>query len=199
MMMGVILGAILGILAGYDVGEILKIGMSMGGVMLLLPRMVKIIMEGLIPVSKSVRKFLQKKFSDRELYIGLDAALAVGHPSVMASALILVPITILLAILLPGNKVLPFGDLATIPFFIAFIVGATRGNIIHSVLAGTVLMVLSLYMATDFAPTYTKMLQQAHFQIPQGVTQMSNIDTGGNLFNWLFLKFGQFISLFKYD
>lgn len=194
MMMGVILGVILGILAGYDLSEILKVGMSMGGVMLLLPRMVKIIMEGLIPVSKSVRKFLQKKFGDRELYIGLDAALAVGHPSVMASALILVPITILLAILLPGNKVLPFGDLATIPFFIAFVVGATRGNIIHSVMAGTVLMALSLYMATDFAPTYTAMLQQAHFQILEGVTQMSNIDTGGNLFNWLILKFGQFIS-----
>lgn len=195
MMMGVALGIVLGVLAGYDIGKILNIGMSMGGVMLLLPRMVKIIMEGLIPVSESVRKFLREKSGDRELYIGLDAALAVGHPSVMATALILVPITIFLAIILPGNKVLPFGDLATIPFFITFIVSSTKGNIIHSVITGTILIALSLYMATDFAPVYTEMLIKAQFNIPEGVTQMSNMDTGGNLFNWLVLKFGQLISL----
>ncbi|MCB2295303.1 PTS galactitol transporter subunit IIC [Clostridium algoriphilum] len=194
MMMGVIIGCALGILAGYDIGKILQIGMSMGGVMVLLPRMVKIIMEGLIPVSESVRDFLQKRFAGRELHIGLDAALAVGHPALLSTALILVPITILLALIIPGNKVLPFGDLATIPFLLAFVVGATKGNIVHSVIAGTILMALSLLMATDFAPTYTTMLQQAQFAIPKGVAQMSNLDTGGNLFNWLILKLGQLIA-----
>jgi PTS system, galactitol-specific IIC component len=194
MMMGIILGVVLGILAGYDLGKVLQIGMSMGGVMLLLPRMVKIIMEGLIPVSESVREFLQKRFAGRELHIGLDAALSVGHPAVMATALILVPITILLAIILPGNRVLPFGDLASIPFFIAFIVGASKGNIVHSVITGTILMALSLYMATDFAGVYTQMIQQAHFQMPEGASQMTNFDTGGNLFNWIILKIGQIIS-----
>lgn len=101
--------------------------------MLLMPRMVKIIMEGLIPVSEAAREFLQKKYGDRELYIGLDAAVAVGHPAVISTALILVPITIFLAVILPGNKVLPFADLATIPFCVAFIVGSRKGNIVHSV------------------------------------------------------------------
>lgn len=194
MMMGVLIGCVLGILAGYDIGKILQIGMAMGGVMVLLPRMVKIIMEGLIPVSESVRDFLQRKFGDRELHIGLDAALAVGHPALLSTALILVPITILLALIIHGNRVLPFGDLATIPFLLAFVVGATKGNIVHSVIAGTILMALSLLMATDFAPTYTTMLQQAQFAIPKGVAQMSNLDTGGNLFNWLILKIGQLIA-----
>ncbi len=196
MMMGVVIGCALGILAGYDIGKILQIGISMGAVMVLLPRMVKIIMEGLIPVSESVREFLQKRFAGRELNIGLDAALAVGHPALLSTALILVPITILLALIIPGNRVLPFGDLATIPFLLAFVVGATKGNIIHSVIAGTILMALSLLMATDFAPTYTIMLQQAHFAIPKGIAQMSNLDTGGNLFNWLILKLGQLFSHF---
>lgn len=194
MMMGLVLGIVLGILAGFDAAHILKIGMAMGGVMLLLPRMVKILMEGLIPVSESVREFLKAKAGNRDLNIGLDAALAVGHPAVMSTALILVPITIVLAVVLPGNKVLPFGDLATIPFCVAFIVGSTRGNIIHSVLAGTILMAGSLYMATDFAPVYTDMLRAAHFTFPEGVTQMSNFDTGGNLFNWIALKIGQLIA-----
>lgn len=192
MMMGLVLGLILGILAGYDLAKILQIGMSMAAVMLLMPRMVKILMEGLIPISESVREFLQKRFKNASnINIGLDAAVVVGHPSVIATALILVPITIFLAVILPGNQVLPFGDLATIVFYIAFIVGSTKGNIIHSVITGTILMALSLYMATDIASFHTMMARQAHFAIPKGTSLISSLDMGGNLLNWLVIKIFQ--------
>lgn len=191
MMMGLILGILIGLLAGYDVGGVAKIGISMAAVMLLMPRMVKILMEGLIPISEAARNFLQKRYGDRDIYIGLDAALSVGHPSVMATALILVPITLFLAVILPGNKVLPFGDLATIPFYIAFVVAFLRGNIVHSVLAGTVMVALSLYMATNFADVHTLMMQGAQFTAPKDAAQISSLDLGGNLFNWLILKFSQ--------
>ena len=81
-----------------------------------------------MPVSESARNWLNKRFGDREIHIGLDAAVALGHPAVIATALILVPVTVLLAVILPGNKVLPFGDLATIPFIVAFIVGAAKAT-----------------------------------------------------------------------
>lgn len=196
MMMGLILGCILGLLAGLDVGSIFKTGISMGGVMLLMPRMVKILMEGLIPISEAVKTMLQKKYAGRELYIGIDAAVSVGHPSVMATALILVPITILLAVILPGNKVLPFGDLATLPFYMAFIVGFRKGNIVHSVLTGTILIALSLFMATNFADVHTAMMANADFNMPNGMTQISSLDMGGNLFNWLILKFAELAKAF---
>lgn len=196
MMMGLILGCILGILAGLDVGSIFKTGISMGGVMLLMPRMVKILMEGLIPISEAVKTMLQKKYAGRELYIGIDAAVSVGHPSVMATALILVPITIFLAVILPGNKVLPFGDLATLPFYMAFIVGFRKGNIVHSVITGTILIAISLFMATNFADVHTAMMANADFNMPNGMTQISSLDMGGNLFNWLILKFAELAKAF---
>lgn len=192
MMMGLILGIILGILAGYDVAKILQIGVSMAAVMLLMPRMVKILMEGLIPISESAKEFLQKRFKNgNDINIGLDAAISVGHPSVIATALILVPITIFLAVILPGNHVLPFGDLATIPFYVAFIVGSNKGNIIHSVITGTIVMALGLYMATDMAPFHTMMAQQAHFAIPKGTSLVSSLDFGGNFLNWIVVKIFQ--------
>ena len=39
---------------------------SMGAVMFLMPRMVKILMEGLIPISEAARSFLQKRYGDRD-------------------------------------------------------------------------------------------------------------------------------------
>ena len=193
MMMGIILGLILGTLAGYEVSEIFNVGMSMGAVMFLMPRMVKILMEGLVPISEAVRDFLQEKYEGRDLYIGLDAALATGHPSVLSTALILVPITLLLAVILPGNKVLPFGDLATIPFYVAFIVCFRKGNIVQSVITGTIVLAISLYMSTNYAPVHTELLQQANM-MPKGAAIVSSIDTGGNLFKWAILKLSQLVS-----
>ncbi|WP_164217745.1 galactitol-specific PTS transporter subunit IIC [Virgibacillus sp. YIM 98842] len=183
---GLVLGAAIGALAGYGVGEVIEIGMAMAAVMVLMPRMVKILMEGLMPVSESAREWLNKRFGDKEIYIGLDAAVALGHPAVIATALILVPITVVMAIILPGNALLPFGDLATIPFIVAFIVGAARGNIVHSVIVGAVMIAISLYIATDVAPIFTQMAESApNFNMPEGSAMISSIDQGGNIVNYV--------------
>src|SRR5699024_9086036 len=171
---GLVLGLIIGILAGYDPGKVINLGMSMAAVMVLMPRMVKILMEGLMPVSESARTWLNKRFGEREIYIGLDAAVALGHPAVISTALILVPVT-----------VLPFGDLATIPFVVAFIVGAARGNIIHSVIVGAIMIGISLYIATDVAPIFTEMASGTNVEMPKGSSQISSIDQGGNILNWI--------------
>ena len=190
--MGLILGCVLGALAGYEPGGILHVGMAMAGVMVLMPRMVKLLMEGLIPVSEAAREFLQKRFGEdseqANIYIGLDAAVTTGHPAVIATALILVPVTLLLAVVIPGNNVLPFGDLATIPFIVAMIVAAARGNIVHSVLAGTVVISMSLLMASVMGPFVTEMGVAANFKMPDGAAMISAIDQGGNLINFVVFK-----------
>ncbi len=187
--MGLILGAIIGVLAGYTPGEVAKVGVAMAGVMVLMPRMVKLLMEGLIPISEAARGFLQKRFGENaNIYIGLDAAITTGHPAVIATALILVPLTILLAVIIPGNNLLPFGDLATIPFIVAMIVAAARGNIVHSVLAGIVVISMSLLMATAVAEFHTQMGLAANFKMPEGAALISSIDQVGNLIHFVIYK-----------
>jgi PTS system galactitol-specific IIC component len=67
-----------------------------------------------LPLSDAVRSFLRKRYPDRhDLYIGLDIAVAVGHPSVLSTALLLIPVGVFLCGILPGN-LLPLGDLANI-------------------------------------------------------------------------------------
>ncbi|WP_424321256.1 PTS galactitol transporter subunit IIC [Lacticaseibacillus chiayiensis] len=192
MVMGIIIGIILAALGGYSFPNILKLGMAMGGVMFLMPRMVKILMEGLIPIQEGAQKILQERYGDREIYLGMDAALSTGAPATLATGLLMVPITLFLAIILPGNRVLPFGDLATIPFFVALIVPSRKGNIVHSVLSCTIVMAIGLLMATDFGPTLTTMMHGI-VTFPHGAAQVSNLDTGGNVLNWLILKFSQLV------
>lgn len=185
--MGLIIGGVLGLLAGYEVGSIATLAITMATVMYLMPKMVAILMEGLIPISESARTFMSKKFGDRDIYIGLDAAVALGDPSVIAVGLVLVPITILLALILPGNNVLPFADLAVIPFLVCLVVALARGNVIRSIMLGTIIMALVLITATDLSPIQTVLAHNAQIEFPEGATQIANLDRA-NFITWFFIK-----------
>ena len=123
----------------------------------------------------------------------MDAAVTTGHPANLATGLLLVPITLFLAVILPGNQVLPFGDLATIPFYVSLIVANRKGNIIQSVISGTIVIAFALWMATNFAPVHTEMMRGV-YEFPEGASQLSSLDMGGNFLNWVILKFAQLVS-----
>lgn len=193
MIMGIIIGGALAFLGGYDLGGIVQMGMTMGAVMFLMPRMVKILMEGLIPIQESAQKLLQTKYGDREIYLGMDAALSTGAPATLATGLLMVPITLFLAVILPGNRVLPFGDLATIPFFVGMIVPSRKGNILHSVITCTIVMTFALLMATNYSPVITSMAEGI-VEFPEGAAQITNLDTGGNFLKWVLFKVSELMS-----
>jgi hypothetical protein len=164
MVLGLLIGIVLGILgflppmlAGGSftvfLVSTLGLGINLAAVMFLLPRMVSILMEGLIPISESAREFMQARASGREVYIGLDSAILIGHPAVISSALILVPIAILLSVILPGNRVLLFADLAVIPFVLAILGPICRGNIVRIVIIGTVILTAGFYFGNAIAPS----------------------------------------------
>ncbi|KPL82484.1 DNA mismatch repair protein MutT [Thermanaerothrix daxensis] len=184
--LGLVIGLVLGAIAFYNAGDamtvlakVLGAGINLAAVMLLLPRMVAILMEGLIPISESAREFMQKRAGgDREFYIGLDSAILIGHPAAIASALVLVPIAILLSIILPGNRVILFADLAVIPFVVAMTAPVMRGNVLRIVIAGTITLAVGFYIATSMAPLFTSAAVASGFSLPEGAVQITSIADG---------------------
>ncbi|EDR8091901.1 PTS galactitol transporter subunit IIC [Salmonella enterica] len=190
MMVGTILGVLLGIIAGYDFKHILLLGISIGGVMFILPRMVRILMEGLLPLSEAIKKYLNAKYPSRDdLFIGLDIAVAVGNPAIISTALILTPISVFIAFLLPGNKVLPLGDLANLAVMASMIVLACRGNIFRAVITAIPVIVADLWIATKIAPFITGMAKDVNFKMAEGSSgQVSSFLDGGNPFRFWLLE-----------
>ncbi len=167
---------------------ILNTAISLGAVMMVLPRMVRILMEGLLPLSDGAREFITKRFPGRQIYIGLDAAIAIGHPACIATGLIMVPIALVLAILLNFvglNRMLPFADLAILPFYAIWAVGWSRGNIVRGVINGTIFLAGMLMIATNLAPLVTQMARDAKFAFPEGAVQIASIDVGAHLTSYL--------------
>ena len=190
MMMGLIIGAILAVIAGYDLRGVLGLGITMGSVMFIMPKMVAILMEGLIPISDAAREFMAKHFKGREIYIGLDAAVSLGEPSVIAVGLVMVPITIALAILLGPvmgiNRMLPLADLAVIPFIVCLITAMSKGNVIRSVFVATIVMALVLVFATLLSPAQTSVALASGVDL-QGNAEIGNLDRA-NLITWVLVN-----------
>jgi PTS system galactitol-specific IIC component len=183
--LGLIIGLVLGLAAYYNAGDAgaviaqaLKVGINLAAVMLLLPRMVKILMEGLIPVSEAARDFVQKRAGDREINVGLDSAILIGHPAAIASSLVLVPIAILLSIILPGNRIILFADLAVIPFVVAMTAPIVNGNVFRMIVIGTVTLIVGFYVGMALSPLMTSTAQTAGFQMPANTTQITSVVDG---------------------
>lgn len=182
--MGAILGLLFGLVAYGFSTKVLTLAVQMAAVMVLIPRIIAIFMEGLTPLSESARVFMTKRFAGREFYIGLDSAILIGHPITIAAAIILIPITLLLAAILPGNNTLPAADLAATAFFVSMVPPLTKGNFFRSLLYGTIIMVVVLYISSAFAPLLTEIASDIGFGIPEGAVQITGL-SGGNWFAWV--------------
>jgi len=195
-LIGLILGLIIGLMAYAPAGltfndllvKILQLSMAMAGVMLLMPRVVAILMEGLVPLSDQAREFLQRRFVGREFHIGMDSALMIGEPLTLTVALLLVPITLILAVVLPGNKMLPFGDLAATPFFVCMATPFAKGRFWRTMITGVVIMIIIMYMGSIWTPLITATAESIGYAFPEGAATITGF---GNPVGWPLVMLSQ--------
>ena len=189
MLVGTVLGIIIAALAGNNVQTVLQIGVTLGAVMVLIPKMAALLMEGLMPISDAAQEFVSSKFANRgKIYIGLDSAVGVGHPVCLTVSLILVPLAVFLAVILPGNTVLPMTDLSVLPYMFVLIVPLVGGNGFRALITGIVCLVGGLYISTNLAPSITAVAKSVNFAIPKGAATISSICDGANPLSWVLVK-----------
>lgn len=191
MMIGLVLGVILGIAAQTGFKGTAELAVSMAALMLLLPRMVKVIMEGLMPISDAAKEFMEKRFKGQEFYIGLDSAITLGHPTTITVGILLVPITLVLAMIVPMNTTLPLADLAATAFFVALVTPIHRGNVLRTLITGTIVMAIVLVAASHFAPMITQTGIDTGFEFPEGASKITSLVAG----NWFSFVISQFLNL----
>jgi PTS system galactitol-specific IIC component len=144
----------------------IETSIGVGALMLLMPRMVKILMEGLIPLSEAAKAFMQKRFKGRDFYIGLDSAITLANPTTIVVGILIIPITLLIA-LLPFNTTLPAGDLSAGAYYVCFFSIIHKNNFLRTLISGTILMVAVYWLMSIFAPTINEMAIAANY-VQQG-------------------------------
>ncbi len=200
--LGVIVGICIGLLtctsgaqAVDKIPYILGLGIKMGAVMELIPRVTVLFIEGLKPISDATRELIARRFKGAEgLSIGMSPALVIGHPTTLVVSLLLIPVTLLLAVVLPGNQFLPLASLAGMFYIFPLVLPYTGGNVIKTFIVGLVVIVLSLLMVTNLAPFFTEAARDVYANtgdaavaIPEGFSGGS-LDFAGSPLAWLIFQ-----------
>jgi len=194
LLLGTVLGIIVGAIGGMwkEPVKLLTMGITIGTAMILIPKIIGFFMEALSPIAESAREFMAKRFGGREIYIGLDSAVLIGHPTTVAAAVILIPIVLGLALILPGNRVLPFGDLAALFYFVVMVPWMTKGNLFRSVITGIFVMTVVLYVCTSFGSSLTDMAKQINYAIPEGALDITAM-SAGNWVSWVMFQLSRLV------
>lgn len=181
---GFIISSIIGFLAwGNRLGDIqtwsqiLTLGIGTGAYIYLYPKATGALLEGFVPLNERVRDILSRKGIQRELNFGMDSALTVGHPDVIATGLLTMITAVPLVFLLPGNKFLMLADLGVTPFFLASAVTAVMGgNIIASYITTVVGLIITLYISSAGSPLFFHTVTSLGISLPETGAAMVGAD-----------------------
>ena len=188
-LLGSIIGLLIGLLAGYGflpstaadgttIPSVLSMAVYMGAVMVLIPKMAALLMEGLMPVSDAASAFIQKRFQNRgKIYIGLDSAVGTGHPVTLTMALILVPVSIFLA---------------CIPYMLVLVTPIVHENGFRGLITGVIVLAVGFYIATDLSPLITSAAANVNFDMG-GAAAISSICDGANPLTWVITRAASFL------
>ncbi|MBQ7471481.1 MAG: PTS sugar transporter subunit IIC [Prevotella sp.] len=194
LVLGVIVGALIGIAAQLDIKKILALGVTMGAVMELIPRITSLFIDGLKPIAEKTQEVVKQKFSGKKVYIGMSPALVIGHPTTLVCSVILIPVILAVAVFLPGNQFLPLASLAGMFYLFPLILPYTKGNVVKSLIIGFIALVVGLYFVTDMAPAFTQAAHEVYeatkndaAKIPEGF-EAGALDFASSLFGWVIYK-----------
>ena len=118
------------------VKSVLSLGVIMGAVMELIPRITRLFIDGLMPISEKTKELVNKKFNGKKVYIGMSPALVIGHPTTLVVSLFLIPTILALAVFLPGNQFLPLASLAGMFYLFPIVLPYTKGNVVKTFVIG---------------------------------------------------------------
>ena len=194
LVLGVIVGLLIGVFAHQNLKGILFLGITMGSVMELIPRITKLFIDGLMPISEKTKELIDKRFHGRKIFIGMSPALVIGHPTTLVVSLLLIPTALVVAVILPGNQFLPLASLAGMFYLFPLVLPITNGNVVKTYLIGLVAIVIGLYFVTDMAPDFTMAANEVYkatgdsaAKIPEGFDGGA-LDFASSLFGWTIYK-----------
>ncbi|WP_430619289.1 PTS galactitol transporter subunit IIC [Enterococcus sp. DIV0802b] len=152
--MGFLIGLGLGLAAAYGVSGSLNLAIQIATAMALFPMISKMFMQSLSPLADAMSEMMKKRFKDREVYIGLDWPVLAGRSEIWVAAILLVPVFIGYAIILPGNAVLPLAGIINYSIAVGGLL-LTGGNLVRMLIMGVISMPIYLYAATYLTPILT--------------------------------------------
>ncbi len=176
--LGSIIGLLMGIGAGFYWIDIVLLMIALATSLVLIPMMSGIVMQALVPVSEAAATIMKKSAGGRQLFIGVDPAIAVGNTTVLATTVLMVPIMLALAFIIPGALLVPLADLPSMLFIWVYVVAPNKFDLVRTVITTTLVGVLLILLGSHSAPYATMVAQSQGLEVAEGTGIISMLVAG---------------------
>ena len=166
--LGSIIGLLMGVGAGFPWTDVVLLMIALATSLVLIPMMSGVVMQALVPVAEAAAKFMKKSVGKRQLFIGVDPAIAVGNTTVLATTVLMVPIMLLLAFIIPGTVMIPLADLPSLLFIWVYLVAPNKFDMVRTVITATVVGALGIILGSHTAPYHTMVAQAQGLEVAEG-------------------------------
>ena len=185
MFIGLVVGALIGVIGNFvnalvgpgalaAWGTVTSAAVSTAAIMAgVFPKVAGIFANAFTTLTDAYKSKAAKSGEGREWYLSVNDACGYGEPNTLVTGIILIPVMLGLAFVLPGNTILPMADLCALPYMVEVFVCISNGNIAKSVVTGAIWFSLGLVICSQLAPTFTQVAVDAGFQLSRRVYILS--------------------------
>ncbi|MBQ3963128.1 MAG: hypothetical protein II678_06215, partial [Erysipelotrichaceae bacterium] len=150
-------GVLISVITRLDLATAITMSVTIAACIILVPKMVGLLMEGLVPVSNAARKFFKSHLGDDyDIYIGMDEALYLGDEVGIQCSVIMIPIALALAFL-PGVTVFPIASIGSLCYTTCACSLFAKGDVFKTIVASSVCLIYCFEMYSFMAPLATKL------------------------------------------
>lgn len=164
--MGFLIGTLIGLIGGQGVQSLMT-GVQAGTALTLFPMVSKLFMTALTPISDAANEYIKKHFPGRELVIGLDWPILAGNSEIWVAIILTIPVALGISLILPGNIVLPFGNLMNVCVCAAAFISC-KGNLKKMTFISWIMVPVLSWSASSFAPMLTQLAVDNGTPLPEG-------------------------------
>ena len=187
---GLIAGIVMGLAAGLTLYDSVAFALVLSGCLFALPRLLRVFGRAAASVLEpmAVKKARHGKLP---MTVAVNAVVGTANATTLLSAVILVPVTVLLAAVLPDNLVLPQSDAAMLLYLMIFVTALSGGCLLRSLLTGIISAAAMLYSGTLLTYLFTdaaKALDAATY----GAGQFNTLCNTANPLSLLFVEGASF-------
>jgi len=172
MIIGFIVGCLLGIIGNITTltaikswGQILTTGVTTAAVMAIFPKVGSIFAQSFSSITAASQKSMKK--GGREWYVAVNDALGYGETATLTTGILMIPIALILAFVLPGNIIVPVMCLTGFAYDSEINIALSDGNIFKALIMDSVIFIGQLYIGSWFAPMFTRIARQVGVSMPK--------------------------------
>lgn len=148
-------GLLLAVVTRCDVTTALKMSITLTACIILVPKTVGLLMEGLVPISNEARKYFKNKLgNDYEIYIGMDEALCLGDEVGIELSVIMIPFALALAFV-PGVNYFPIGSLGSLCYTTCACALFANGDFLKTFISALVMTLVGYELRSAMTPLVT--------------------------------------------